>query len=76
MTQRFTWQEYHQTLAFDGYIYVLAITLSQASLLLLYRIFHDKSFRIAAWVIVPILGIWATITRFVAVFACRLILAS
>ncbi len=68
----------HQMLAVDGYLYVVAITLAKASLLLfLYRIFHvDRRFRIAAWVVGGILGIWATVTVFLAVFACRPVKAS
>ncbi|KAI4248218.1 MAG: hypothetical protein L6R42_009370 [Xanthoria sp. 1 TBL-2021] len=64
--------------AVNGYLYVVAITLAKASLLLfLYRIFHvDRRFRIATWIYGGILGIWATVTVFLAIFACRPIKAS
>ncbi|KAI4221799.1 MAG: hypothetical protein L6R36_006633 [Xanthoria steineri] len=69
---------YVTMLAVDGYLYVVAITLAKASLLLfLYRIFHvDRRFRIAAWVVGGMLGIWATVTVFLAIFACRPVKAS
>ncbi|KAL8642119.1 MAG: hypothetical protein Q9226_008543 [Calogaya cf. arnoldii] len=65
-------------LAVDGYLYVIAITLAEASLLFfLCRIFHvDKRFRIASWIVGGILRIWATVTVFLVIFACRPVKAS
>lgn len=69
---------YLTTIAVDGYLYMVAITLAKVSLLVfLYRIFHvDKGFRITAWVTGAILGIWATTAVLLAIFACRPVKAS
>ncbi|KAL8992694.1 MAG: hypothetical protein Q9169_006908 [Polycauliona sp. 2 TL-2023] len=65
-------------LAVSGYLYVVAMTLAKASLLIfLYRIFHvDRWFRIAAWILGAILAIWSTVTVFLSIFACKPIRAS
>ncbi|KAL8764616.1 MAG: hypothetical protein Q9194_006944 [Teloschistes cf. exilis] len=66
------------TIAVDGYLYIVAITAAKMSLLLfLYRIFHvDKRFRIAAWITGGILVLWSLITILLAIFSCRPIKAS
>ncbi|KAL9001423.1 MAG: hypothetical protein Q9188_005455 [Gyalolechia gomerana] len=66
------------TIAVDGYLYMVAITLAKISLLIfLYRIFRvDKTFRIVSWVTGGILVIWGTTAVLLAIFACRPIRAS
>ncbi|KAL8942235.1 MAG: hypothetical protein Q9211_001479 [Gyalolechia sp. 1 TL-2023] len=66
------------TIAVDGYLYIVAITLAKLSLLIfLYRIFHvDRTFRIIAWLTGAILVIWGTTAVLLAIFACRPIKAS
>ncbi|KAL8662642.1 MAG: hypothetical protein Q9168_008225 [Polycauliona sp. 1 TL-2023] len=67
-----------QMVAIDGYLYVVALTLAKLSLLIfLYRIFRvDKRFRIATWILGVTLTVWAIITVFLAIFACRPVAAS
>lgn len=67
-----------ETIAVDGYLYIVAITFVKLSLLLfLYRIFHvDRKFRLVAWVLGAILAIWGTIAVFLSIFACRPVAAS
>ncbi|KAL8832142.1 MAG: hypothetical protein Q9170_005001 [Blastenia crenularia] len=69
---------YITTVAVDGYLYVLAISLAKVSLLLfLYRIFAvDRGFRIAAWTCGAVLTIWSTVTILLAIFSCRPVAAS
>ena len=66
------------TVAIDGLLYIVAITLAKLSILVfLYRLFGiDKTFRYTAWIVGFIISVWGLLSLLLSIFSCRPLVAT